>query len=371
VFAIRPCQVNLVKNKMGASAMTAHDWLSAIYDDELEGMYLWILDRELRVVEITDSLAQAMGQVKDDLIGRKIGDLASLVQTLDYPLEAREKRLRRILQTNQPETYMAFALLPSLQTTEAANSGWTRLIITTTRITNTKSGQHYLLSSVHDITGIDDSLLFLRAPAFQGLMVLITDREERCLAATEAAARLCGFPDDRQMLGAHIKDTPYAPLHMREREQQRVARSRELGRPMFDMEWLMDNDGRVGAYAIARIGFPGGRKMVMLQPIDPRLAFFQGPPQDMLKAPNVGAPARLTPRKLEVLVDMARHLSPDESSKHLYITEDAVKKHRTELAHIMGVDNARQVLKALRGSELGMLVSAYAQLVDLDAPPGT
>ena len=331
------------------------DWYEALKATNLPGLFAWVVDRDGMVIDATENMAAIWGLPLGKVIGCRVADLE--LPLMGESLADIAARRERQWQSGLVETIDLMV--------RTADRGWVHAVITAARVTHPTSGKQWLLHVGHDITAFGATKVLVGDPAIQGLMVVVADQYSTCVAATDAAARFCGLARSADLVGVNIGDTPYDVL--RQRQDQRMADSRAAGAPCFDMEWLSDLDGRVGAYAVTRVGLGDGNKVIILHPVDPRQAFFAPPPDDVLKA--VQAPPRLTRRKLEVLVDMALHMSPRESAGHLGISPKMVERHRRELADILGVGDARQVLRALRGTELGHLVIAYSRLVERELGP--
>lgn len=115
---------------------------------QLKGVYMWVVDRDLRIVDITSATLEAVGETREFALKRTIEEFDPVS---NIGAEARGYRLRRILETGEPDTLMLWEKLP-------APRGWTKIVMSTSRL-----DEDYALTVAHDLTDTDPRSRWLKA----------------------------------------------------------------------------------------------------------------------------------------------------------------------------------------------------------------
>jgi hypothetical protein len=115
---------------------------------QLKGVYMWVIDRELRIVDITPAALEAAGETREFVLKRTIEEIDPVS---NIGAEARIYRLRRIFETGEPDTLMLWEKLP-------APWGWTKIVMSTSLL-----DEDYTLTVAHDLTDTDPRAHWLRA----------------------------------------------------------------------------------------------------------------------------------------------------------------------------------------------------------------
>ena len=334
------------------------DWLPALRHTQLEGSLYWVTNEEGLIVDATPDIADAAGMPISSYIGSRADAIAD--QIVEPPIEVRSARREQLFREGGSNTITLWG--------DLSGRGWTVVVATSTRITHPDTGRHYLVNAAHDVTDLQDQLDYLRAPAFQGLIMLIIENDGKVLAATDAAATFCNPALNRgdELKGATIEQTEFTDL--KEREAAELALSWETGQPSQAIEWLVNGAGDYRPYAVTRVGFPKGRWMIVMMPVPLTEPYLQLNAERALEAHNLRQLNRKTMslKQFQTLVDIRGGLELKEAGKRRGIHWKTVSGHRDRLADTLGVDSTRKILLALKHTELGYLATIYSQLIDED-----
>ena len=329
------------------------DWEPALRGTMLTGSLIWVTNEENLIVFSTPDVASAAGVPYSSYFGTDARSVAD--QIVEPILEHRNERRERLFREGGHDTITLWA--------QRSDLGWTEAIVTSTRITHPENGNHYLLHVGHDVTDIQAQLEYLRARAFQGLIMTIVEKDGTVLAATDAAAKFCNPELTRgdQLRGATIDQTQWVALKEREAEQLELSRLSE--KPAHAIEWLLAANNDYRPYAVARITFPKGRWMIVMMPVPLTEPFMQlDSIKDVLKA-NVNQPPKLNKLDFETLVDLYNKIKREVLAKRDGISVDGVDARRRRVVDRLGVDSVDDLLPAIRHTELGYLVQLYADKV--------
>lgn len=297
-----------------------------------EGISIWLLDDELNIVDISATLCDALALQRGELIGKNIREV-DVIHTMS--VDARVARLNNVLSSGQPDTVVFWQCFPSV--------GWTKVITTATLLSDNR-----ILNVAHDITEVDDRLIWMRSEVFQRLPVLIADRDGYCLMGTLGMAQVCGFESEQEMVGKPVCDMPLVALN--ERSLAMVALSRKSGEPLSSIEWTLDESG-LHQFVVTRISLQAGSRMIILQEITGNAPHLFSPQEKLLRAANVEP--HLTRRQADVLMGWWHGEQREETAKRLGIKLGTVDHHRTKIKHLFGVQYPKDVIAAIRGTLLG------------------
>jgi hypothetical protein len=191
----------------------------------------------------TAAPSEAIGKPLEEIVGVEISSAHDIISSMTR--EARYERLRRVFETGRADTAIFWQHL-------AGPGRWTHIIATAARIDHI-DGAQYILNVAHDITDVDETQLFMRAPIFQQFTAVIANADGECIATTDGAGKLCGFANGGELYGKRIEDTAFQPMVVREVEK--VAESRETGKPAHGVEWQLTEAG-LFMYVVTRIALP-------------------------------------------------------------------------------------------------------------------
>lgn len=113
--------------------VSGSDYFFHFKPGNLQGVLLWIVDRDLHIVDLTERTADYFGRSRDQMIGRHIGEFVeaeALLKTADEH--------RRIGRLKQPETITLWGKYAI---------GWRKVIITRAPLDD-----HYTIGVAQDIT---------------------------------------------------------------------------------------------------------------------------------------------------------------------------------------------------------------------------
>ena len=113
----------------------------------LEGVYMWAIDRDLHIVDISPRALKASGCALDEITSETIAE-QDPISTVS--VEARVQRLQRVFETGMPDTLLLWDKLPG--------QGWAKIMMTTTRMDD-----DYTLTVAHDLTDTDLGASWLKA----------------------------------------------------------------------------------------------------------------------------------------------------------------------------------------------------------------
>ena len=327
------------------------EWMEGLKYAHLNGLDALVINRDFVVIDATQATAEHCDLPLRDLIGTRLQDIETVL-----PWEDRRARLQRVFDTGEENVVDLVVDLPI--------RGPTRALIVTHRVEHPLLSKQWLLQLAFDINDLDLSVAWLGEKAIQNTHIIIADEEKKCLAATDAAARFCGYPNRKALIGKEVQDTPYHDLA--EREALRVAHSRESGVPACDLEWLDGPDGVRSQWSVTRIGFDGGGKMLIFCQVSKQV-FFQGDEKaaraELVKA---GGP-ELDELEWGVLIDWYNHFSPEQSAARRSKSEKTIGRKRTKIRedfNLPGVEDARMLLSALKGTAMERPIRAYARIDD-------
>ena len=327
------------------------EWIEGLKYERLRGLDALVLNEDFVVIDATEATARHLDIPLRDLIGMRLQDVETVL-----PWEERQPRLQRVFDTGEGNVVDLILDLPTL--------GPTRALIVTHRVEHPVLDKRWLLQLAFNINDLDLSIAWLGEQAVQNTHIIIADDNKKCLAATDAAARFCGYPNRRALIGKAVQDTPYHDLA--EREALRVAHSRESGVPACDLEWLDGPDGVRSQWSVTRIGFDGGGKMLIFCQVSKQV-FFQGDEKaaraELVKA---GGP-ELDELEWGVLIDWYNHFSPEQSAARRSKSEKTIGRKRTKIRedfNLPGVEDARMLLSALKGTAMERPIRAYARIDD-------
>ena len=334
------------------------DWTPALRHSLLDGMYGWVVNEEDIVIDATPDTADAAGLPISSYIGMDRRESRISAQIYDPPHDARDARIKKLWKEGGNETTLMHADLPGVK-------GHTAVLVTTTRITHPKTGRRYLLNTAHDVSDAEKQLAYLRAPAFQKLLMLVIEQDGTVLAATDAAASFCNpkLAEGQQLYGHTIDQTEWSSLRLREAEQLEL--SRKAKAPANAVEWLLVANNDYRPYAVARIAFPEGRWMIIMIPVPLTEPFLQLQDiKDVVKANNLNQPARVSEKEFQTLLEYYNKVEREDLAAHYGVTVGAIDKRRERLAKDkFGLDSVDDLLPAIRHTELGYLVQLYADRV--------
>ena len=329
--------------------------MPALRHTQLDGTLFWVVNEQNLVIDAPPDAANAAGLPVSSYIGSYAHEVGHQIR--EPSLEARQKRRERLFREGGSDTLYFWADLEG-------GKGWTYAVVTTTRITHPDTGKHYLISSAHDITDILAQLDYLRAPAFQRLIMLIIESNGKVLAATDAAAT---FYNPSLTRGQQLHDQTIDQAQwkdLREREKEQVALSKQFDKPANAIEWLLNGSGDYRPYAVSRIAFPKGRWMIVMMPVPLTEPYLQLTDiEDVVRANNLSQPATVTSGEFQTLVDMHNKVPREDLAEREGISVDGIDKRRQRLAAKFKLASVDDLLTAIAYTELGYLVQLYAQRI--------
>ena len=334
-----------------------HDpgWIEALATAapaDLAGLDGWVTSCDGTLLDATASVAAAMGEELEHMLGKPAMQSGKAVVNTT----TQEEMIARRHQVCKEGGW-----LTAVDVVKLADRGWSTVMHSMGRVINRRTGVPYVIHIAHDITDAAERWAFLRAPGFQNAIHLLIGADGVCITATEAAARMCGAPSSDAMVGMTLDNTPYKKLADQERAQ--VQQSRANGEPANSVEWLAMADGSIGIFTVSRISYPDGRWTVHMIPIPLSPPFFQLQVGEMLHGANMTIPQSehtVTARQFEALLDLANGLSAKQAAAYRRCGVDNINKHRSKLKKLCQVKKPKQIIGALQGSPLGLLVAMMA-----------
>lgn len=112
-----------------------------------DALYMWLINRERVIVDITQATLDVLHRIRDDVVGQDINEEDPIGQSV--PLPVRIARLERIFESGTPDTMIIWLDLPVV--------GWRKFVFSTTRMTD-----DICLTVASDITRHDPKALWLK-----------------------------------------------------------------------------------------------------------------------------------------------------------------------------------------------------------------